>query len=525
MGRWIPRFIVVLLILVSSLPLLRVGSADPPPPERRQSAIEFPADLPWINVTRPLRLADLAGRVVLLDFWTYGCINCLHIVEDLRRLEARYGDALVVIGVHSPKFERERSIEGLRQIVLRLEREHPVVNDVDMRLWERYGVRAWPTLVVIDPQGRIVGKVAGEGHYATLEAVIGQLIRAAGTTIAHGAPGFVQPERWAMDEHSLAFPGAVAVSGDRVAVSDTLHHRVVIATRDGRVERVVGGPAAGFAEGDAGSARFRAPQGLLFADTALYVADTGNHAVRRIDLAQGRVTTLAGTGRIADGPMWESDPRRASLRSPWALALDGHTLYVAMAGSHQIWTIDLQDARLDAYAGTGGEGLRDGALARSEFSQPSALALAGDRLYIADPEASAVRVIDRASARVTTLVGTGLFDFGDRDGPFERALLQHPLGIATDAQGAVWVADTYNHRIRRLDVATRTVRSVIGDGTAGRGTGAAATSRLHEPSGIAVDDRGWLWIADTNNHRILRSDPGRTQVEEWEVRWGESPVR
>jgi thiol-disulfide isomerase/thioredoxin len=114
-------------------------------------APEFPAGMQWLNTATPLRLADLRGKIVLLDFWTYCCINCMHIIPELTALERKYPNELVVIGVHSAKFHNEGDSENIRQAILRYEIQHPVVNDRDFRIWRSYAVRAWPTLMVIKP--------------------------------------------------------------------------------------------------------------------------------------------------------------------------------------------------------------------------------------------------------------------------------------------------------------------------------------------------------------------------------------
>jgi DNA-binding beta-propeller fold protein YncE len=316
----------------------------------------------------------------------------------------------------------------------------------------------------------------------------------------------------------LAGPGKVAAGERIVAVSDTLNHRVVISDRDGRVRAVFGGEA-GFSDGAADKARFRSPQGLVVDGNRVYVADAGNHAVRRIDLETGTVSTLAGTGRIGRRVRFapEGDALTLDLRSPWALALDGALLYVAMAGSHQIWCLDLESGRLSVFAGTGREGLDDGPVEQASFSQPSGLALAGRDLFVVDAEASAVRRIELDRGVVTTLVGTGLFDFGDRDGDFANAQLQHPGGIAVLGVDSLLVADTYNHKLRRLDTQTHRVTTVAAEARAGL----AAVGPLNEPSGVTVSGE-LILIADTNNDRLVRYDAGTGSLSPWPLSWGDA---
>lgn len=479
-------------------------------------APEFPDGLEWLNVAQPLTLEDLRGKVVILDFWTYGCINCLHVAEELKILEKQFGSRLVVIGVHSPKFDNERNLETLRHMVVRLDRRHPVINDVDKLLMFGYGARAWPTLVLIDPLGGVVGRVAGEGHTRLLTREIQQLlVRYVDVVDSKSLPLELEQDRLA--DSLLAAPGKVAASGKRVAISDTLHNRILVARPDGQILWIIGDGQRGLRDGDFGDARFSSPQGLFISADRLFVADAGNHAVRLVDLATRKVSTLAGSGHIGHTASRESDARKAELRSPWDLLLDGDQLYIAMAGTHQIWRLDLVTGEIAPWAGSGREGINDGSLEHATFSQPSGLALAGRHLFVADAEASAVRVIDLEHGQVRTLAGKGLFTFGDRDGPLEQALLQHVSGIAADGDDTLFVADTYNHKLRHLDLKTRRMITLAGDGVPGRGMGAASGARLNEPGGLALaGDR--IYISDTNNDRILVYMRATRTLREWELK-------
>lgn len=470
-------------------------------------AVPFPKDLGWLNVERPLSLKDLRGKVVVLDFWTYGCINCVHVMAELERLKAKYGNRLAIVAVHSPKFENEKNLETLRKIVLRYDRQSPVVQDAERKLWQRYGVWAWPTLIVLSPDSKPVARYVGEGHYEELNRLAGRLLRQH-AEIVDPSPLPMALEKEALAKQLLAFPSKIAVNGERVAIADTLHHRVILASSDGAIEAIYGGEE-GFRDGAGDHARFRFPRGLAFADDRLYVADTGNHAVRRIDLETGRVETAAGTGQKARPSPGAHDPEETGIASPWGLLYEAPDLYIAMAGSHQIWRLDTAAGRLQHVAGSGGEGLRGGAPDRATFAQPSGLARIGDRLYVADPEGSAVRSIDLAGDRVDTLIGTGLFTFGDRDGAFSQARLQHVLGITALDEQTLLIADTYNHRIKRLDLQSARVKTIAGTGRPGSGTKA-----LNEPGGIAAGE-GLVLVADTNNHRILTLEPATGELATW----------
>ncbi len=497
-------------------------SADPPENRAGRNptappgypAIEFPAGLPWLNVNRPLTLDDMRGKVVILDFWTYGCINCIHVLADLKKLEEKYGQKLLVIGIHTPKFENEKNLETLRNIVIRYSIDHPVVNDVDSVLGAYYGMRAWPTRVLIDPTGEVLGNVTGEGRYVLFDETIAGLLKEH-AAILEPKPLPITLEKDALPATLLNAPGKIAASGEQVAVSDAIKHRIVLADPQGRIQQIFGGPGPGRQDGDAVTCSFNSPQGLVLTEREIFVADTGNHLIRRIDIVSGQVTTIAGNGRLERHAAGQFDARQVGLASPWALALREKRLYIAMAGSHQIWRLDLETGKIAPYAGTGREGIRDGALSSATFSQPSGLSIDGDWLYIADAEASAVRRIDLTKQRVETLVGTGLFDFGDRDGTFDRAKLQHVLGIASYRPERIYIADTYNHKLKVLDLKQLTVSSVLGTGQPGVAD-PGGRLQLNEPGGLTkIGDQ--LLIADTNNHRIIRYDPNTGQAAEWRL--------
>jgi DNA-binding beta-propeller fold protein YncE len=458
-------------------------------------APEFPPDLVWLRPRAPRTLASFRGRFLLLDFWTFCCINCLHVLPELARLEDRYGDVLSVVGILSPKFPEEADPRAGLEAVARLGIRHFVALDAGMQLWRRYGVRAWPTLVLVDPEGRVRYATSGEGRGPVLARLLDTLV-AEHPALVHGPPGY--PEEPTPAPGALAYPGKLFVDEDILAVADSGRHRILVLERRSGSLRRIGRGTPGAEDGAAGRASFRDPQGLLRAGDVLYVADRGNHLLRAVDLATGSVRTLAGTGVRGYEPDFRPGrPSRAArttpLASPWDLASFGGEIWIAMAGSHQVWSYDPGSDRLSCRLGSGREDIVDGAPAEAALAQPSGLATDERKLFVADAETSAVRVYDPRAGRVSTLVGTGLFDFGDRVGPFTKTLLQHPLAVAWTA-GTVWVADTYNGAIKALDLERGESRLVL-DG-------------LDEPGGLAVDPSGALWIAETNRHRILRYEPG-----------------
>ncbi|HLZ72556.1 MAG TPA: thioredoxin-like domain-containing protein [Dehalococcoidia bacterium] len=431
----------------------------------------------WINTAEPLSLAALRGKVVLLDFWTFCCINCLHIIEELRPLEAAFPRDLVVIGVHSPKFPEEHDHEAVVRAVARHRITHPVLDDPDMITWQRYGVRAWPTLFLIDTNGHVRGGLSGEGHGDQLRQAIAALVeegrrtgtlapektvRLAGTAAARGKP---------RGTGMLAFPGKVASDGgSRLAIADTDHDRVLVVSLAGAIEREFGG--------------LREPQGLYFDATdgeRLVVANCLADEVVAIDLAGGERRTLA-----------------SGISSAWDVTPWHGGIAVAEAGRHRLWLIeDAGKGPARPLAGSTAEGLQDGAALQAELAQPSGLSVAPDgALLFLDSETSSLRRL--ADGQVSTLIGQGLFEWGKQDGDRETARMQHPLGIAAAPDGAVYIADTFNSRLR-----------VWRDGT----LSTLPLEGLDEPGGLCLLPDGRLAVADTNNHRILLVEPATGAAE------------
>jgi len=510
------------LYLLSSLMAFAVtgshNAAAMPDPAARVVAPEFDTALAWLNVDRPLSMQELRGKVVILDFWTYGCINCIHIIPDLEKLEHKYGNKLAIIGVHSPKFDNEKNLATLRNIVIRYNLKHPVINDVELTLWDRYGVRAWPTLVIIDPEGYVAGGVSGEGHYDLLDRAVGNLI-ATHESLINTRPLPLALEADKRAPSLLAAPGKIAISDKLIAISDTSNHRIIITGHDGNTIKIYGGKNAGFNDGDAETARFRSPQGLAFSEDGLYVADTGNHSIRYIDLKSTLVRTVAGTGQQGgfNTPV-TAELLESSLRSPWDLAYADKMLYIAMAGSHQIWRLNTITNTLRVFAGSGQEGIIDGRLRDAAFGQPSGLSIIDHWLYIADAEGSAVRRINLDKRYVETLIGVGLFAFGDKDGDFNAARLQHALGIAALDSTHILITDTYNHKLKLLDLNSRTIQTLAGVDRVDNNNHPENNALLNEPGGLAVYQNKIL-IADTNNHRIVQFHLDNTQLREWTIKF------
>ncbi|XP_075949868.1 NHL repeat-containing protein 2 [Anarhichas minor] len=499
---------------------------------------DFQTGLEWLNTEGPLSLnKELSGKVVLLDFFTYCCINCMHILPDLHHLEKKHSakDGLVVVGVHSAKFPNEKVLDNVRSAVLRYDICHPVVNDSEAHLWHELEVSCWPTLVLLGPRGNLLFSLVGEGHRDRLMLFTASALR------HYGEQGLLKTHavgiklyRDSLPPSVLSFPGKVAVDSGkkRLAIADTGHHRILVVSSAGQLLRVIGGPKSGRQDGDLSEASFNAPQGVAIKGEAVYVADTENHLIRKIDLLEGRVSTLAGVGAQGTDKEGGSMGPQQPISSPWDVTLgtaggaEGNVLWIAMAGTHQIWALFLADGKLPKgseskagtcvrWAGSGHEENRNNSYPhKAGFAQPSGLASAPEEpwgcLYVADSESSTIRTLALKDGAVKLLVGgerdpLNLFAFGDVDGKGVDSKLQHPLGVAwAPEQSLLYVADSYNHKIKVVDPKVKQCSTLAGTGEAGDTLGPEFNkSCFNEPGGICVGDGGkLLYVADTNNHQV-----------------------
>jgi thiol-disulfide isomerase/thioredoxin len=512
-------------------------------PPAAPPALEFPESAEWINTRKALKIEQLRGKFVLLDFWTYCCINCMHLLPVLKQAEEEFENELVVIGVHTAKFDAEKQTENVREAVLRYQIRHPVFNDKEQVLWQAYGVNTWPTLVLIDPQGRLVWAHRGEIPYRDLQKVLKrEVAKAKEARTINLRPVHFELAEYEQPRTPLSYPGKVLATPDRIWIADSNHHRLVAVDANGQVMEVVGCGLAGLEDGSFQEARFRSPQGMIALDkNRLMVADTENHALRIVDLEQRMVHTIAGTGVQAQTGFpgvdpgsnlpkrWNRKPLSTAVASPWDLLLNDDSIYIAMAGTHQIWKMPKSLDAIGPWAGNGREDIVDGprlpsqpyGVGSASFAQPSGLASDGQYLYVADSEGSSIRSIDlMETGEVSTPLGTAnlpaqrLFTFGDQDGALKNALLQHPLAVAWDGAN-IWIADTYNHSIKRLNLENSTIETVWRE---------ADGLPLNEPAGLSYRE-GRLYIADTNNHRLLVGDVKSGAIEALEIHGLQEPER
>ncbi|ESO93122.1 hypothetical protein LOTGIDRAFT_119776 [Lottia gigantea] len=489
---------------------------------------EFSKEFEWLNVSEPLSLSNqLSGKIVVLDFFTYCCINCMHVLPDLHALEEKFSvkDGVVVLGVHSAKFENEKLTANILSAILRYDITHPVVNDSEATLWKKLEVVCWPTFVILGPSGQYLFNLVGEGHreelFEFVETAV-EYFKSEGELKSYEVP--ISLEKLKLPATPLRYPGKIELSDDELIISDSGNHRILITDLNGIVQNVIGNGEKGFKDGDYETAMFSSPQGCCRLDDYIYIADTENHAIRKVDLKSKHVTTIAGTGQMGNDKEGGVTGVNQILSSPWDVCIGrspGSTrndvLYIAMAGTHQIWVYFLQDVTwykamkyssgtCIRFAGSGAEENRNNSYPqKAGFAQPSGLTLSNDSLYIADSESSSIRYISLKDGAVKGLVGgerdpTNLFAYGDVDGKGVEAKLQHPLGlIASQSTDQLYMADSYNHKIKCVDLKTKMCTTILGRTEVSD----KGDTTLNEPSGLALDtNKQKLYIADTNNNTI-----------------------
>ena len=465
----------------------------------RVRAPEWPTSLEWTNTEQPLSLESLRGRVILMHFWTFDCVNCINLLPDLRYLENKYHDGVSVVGVHAPKYEYQRQTASVLKAVNRSHIKHAVANDPNFELWQAYGVKSWPTIAIIDAEGQLAAMLPGEGRRQEVDALIGHLLDEAASKdqrVYETPTAASRPET----RLPLLFPRKVLATESSLWIADSGHNRILECNHEGRILRQFGSGNPGYWDGRNQDAGFTDPQGMAIVKDWLYVADTGNHAIRRIRLLSGEVETAAGTGVIGyDLPTDDAEPTRVAMSAPTAIACSGDKVYFVVSGQNQLWQLDLLKNRLSVLAGNGQLALTDGDGVTASFAQPSGIDVLGQQLVVADSASSSVRLVRLLDNRVSTLIGAGLYEFGDIAGKRDVARLQHPLDVCADPRGLVFIADSYNGKVKALNLRSGELRALN------------LPYRLSEPSGLSLAG-GALWIANTNAHEIVRVDLKTGQI-------------
>lgn len=453
------------------------------------AAYELSTTLEWLNA-EPQRLAAHRGRVVALLFWSASSVYCHNLLHGFAAIQRKYPDALSVLAIHLPKFDAERDAATLQEALRRLDVHLPVANDRDWAVWQHYALQSWPTTVLIDHQGMRAGDFAGDDQLPAIEILLQELIAKAGAIPPKPAGLHVRPGH--KQFAALNCPGGLALADGKLYIADTGHHRVLECTPDGRVQRVFGNGIPLFLDGPAGDACFNRPSGMDVYRGHLYVADTGNHAVRRIDLRHGGVDTVLGDGKPGVSHGYGDDSAAPRINNPTALCVRDDALVVADAGNNRLALYNLASHAFTTLAGSGSLGLLDGVGARTKLAHPLALAGGGSQLYVAEGSTSSVRSVAVPEGRINTVLGQGLYQFGDVDGPRQSAALQHPRALAVDdKRGVIWIADAYNGKIRMLGMNNNQLSTL------------ALMQTLRQPSALALDGES-LWIADGAGDRVYR---------------------
>lgn len=464
----------------------------------------------WFNVSRPLELSDLKDRIILLDFWTYACVNCTQTIPEIKKLEKEFGSKITVIGVHSGKFDNEKDFASIKKAILKHDITHPVINDSQLRVWNNFQVTAWPTFILINPHGNVVKTYVGENEAEKIKGDVKKLISKFKYQINRD-PLPIVFEKFGMIGNVLDFPTKLQYAADfsyksrhvpAIFIANSGQNNIVVSSLTGDIITKIGSTKEGFEDGSFDVASFREPQGLLYSDGKLYVADKGNHALRVVDFKEGKVSTLIGSGQKGEGVEKSEfiEAKNFDLASPTDIEFfpDKNNIAIANSGTHQILSYNIQKQMISILAGNGSEGIDDGKYPENSLAQTSDMSAYGRKLYFVDSESSSLRVLDE-NGDVKTLIGKGLFEFGQANGDKSKALMQHPLGLVVDDTGA-YISDSFNHVIRKYDFASKQIRNLIGAGK--RGANVGGNTQFDEPEGIVtVLDR--FYVADSNNNRIL----------------------
>lgn len=488
---------------------------------------DFPEKRDWFNAPPLSFKKELLSKLVILDFWTFSCIHSIHMLSKLDELKKKYAKVPVAfIGVHSPKFDNEKNSKNISQAVIRYGIKHPVINDFDMTMWRHLNVQSWPTLALVGPKGNLLFMVSGEDRLDDFNLAIETALNFYTPEKLSAAPLPAHTEKGLPARPSpFLFPSKLSIDpqGSRLFISDSGHHRIVATSVTGEKLSQIGCGNPGFADGSFHEAKFNHPNGIHYASGKLYIADTGNHAIREADFASKEVRTIAGNGTQGTDYKGGGVGASQALCSPWDIALWNQFLFIAMAGSHQIWIHDLESKKSVNFSGSGAElNYNDINLQHCGWAQPSGLYLHDFKLFIADSESSAIRMVDLKEMQVATLVGgeranpRNLFAFGDSEGSDEEGKLQHPLGV-------VWIpylrqlaiSDSYNHRLKLFDPVQRQLYNWVGSGKPGFRDEMAKDALFSEPSGLALSPNGKeVFVADTNNHaiRIVNIDTQRVKT-------------
>ena len=474
----------------------------------------------WINVANPLTLKDLKGRVILLNFWTYDCVACTHILPQIKKLENELGNKLTVISIHSGKFDNQKNLNSIIKATLRHDITHAVINDSNLTIWNSFGVKAWPTLILIDPKGNIKKTYVGEKEADNLTDDVKKITNKFRYDLNRD-PLPLLLEKNKIAKRVLNYPTKIeyvknfpfrAHNAPAFLIANSGKNNILVSSLSGEIILQIGSGKSGFRDGSFEDAEFNMPTGMLYDAGKLYVADSGNHSIRLINFKEQSVATIVGSGQKG-GAITKSSiaAKDAELSFPTDLEFypSINQIAIANSGSNQILQYDLAKQEISALAGNGNMGIDDGKYPQNSLAQPYDLAIYNGKLYFVDSETSALRILEKDGI-VKTLIGKGLFDFGYKNGSKNQALMQHPLALTADDTG-IYISDSFNHAIRKYDPISGEISTAIG-GSKGDSLGSSSNTKFDEPEGIiSILDR--FYLVDSNNNRIVIINRGKFSSE------------
>ncbi len=467
----------------------------------------------WLNLSRPLEIPDLKDRIILLDFWNYACVSCVQSLPEIKKLENQFGSKLLIIGVHSAKFNNEKDLSAVKKAVLKHDITYPVINDSKLEIWNNFKINALPTFVLINPHGNIFKTYIGENELVKIKGDIKKLIDKFKFEINRN-PLPVRLEKFISIKNILDFPTKLEYVADfsynshhspAILIANTGGNNIIASSLSGNIVAKIGSGIAGFVDGDFDQASFKSPKGLIYQADKIYLADTANNALREIDLKLGKVKTLIGSGNVGEKIAIDNKPLEAKnidLASPTDIEFfpDKNNIAIANSGTNQILSYNIKNQTISVLAGDGFEGVLDGKYPKNSLAQTSDMSVFGRKLYFVDASSSSLRVLEE-DGNLKTLIGKDLNFFGHQNGNKSVAKMQHPLGLIVDDTGA-YISDSFNHTIRKYDFASNQISDLSGKQKKGDGIGLENLTQFDEPDGI-ISVLGNFYIADSNNNRIV----------------------
>ncbi len=473
----------------------------------------------WFNTAKPLEKEDVKDKIILLNFWSYSCVKCLQLIPELKKLQDEYGNKLAIISVHSPKFSNEKNEGGIRKAIIRHDITNPVINDADLKIWNQYQVKLWPTLILFNTNGKIYDQYFDLNDSKSIERALSDtkklLNRYNHQLSRNSLPIILEKNR--LISNVLESPTKIkysakfdykSYSGAAIFIANSAKNTIIISSISGEILAQIGSGKSGKEDGSFSDASFDLPQGLLYHNDKLYVADTNNHLIREVDFKSEKVTTILGSGNI--GLPITSDKKIAAkkvdLASPTDIEFFPNRQFIAIANSasDQILSYDVEKKEVSVLAGSGKEGNEDGKLPNNSLAQTSDLVAYSNKLYFIDSKSNSLRYLNNQGVVETLIKGKLQSSQNNKNSPQNRDALQNPTGLEIDDSG-IYISDSFDHQIKKYNQTTNDLTVLVGNQQNGDSLGTRTS--FDEPNGIiSIMDR--LYVADKNNNRIVVLDRG-----------------